>query len=126
MKNLFLTAIALCLGITLSMAQDRPQRGEMPSPEERAKKMIEHLDKELKLTQEQKDSITVWNVGFAKEQQELFKNESESREEKMEKMKTIREAQSTKIKSILTPEQITKYEEMSKRMQERKPVKNNN
>ena len=123
MKNLLLTAIALCLGITISMAQDRTQKRQLASPEERAQQMIKHLDKELKLTAEQKDSLTVWSIAFGKKQQELFKNKGESREAKMEKMKATRDAQSAKIKTILTPEQITKYDELSQRMQERKPVR---
>ncbi len=119
MKNFLFTAIIMCFVVTLSKAQDRPNRQNMPSPEERAKRMIEHLDKELKLTKVQKDSITKWNTSFSKEQQALFSDDKESREKRMEKFRAVREKQTAKIKSILTPEQAKKYDELNKRAGER-------
>ncbi|MFZ4261444.1 hypothetical protein ACFRAE_05335 [Sphingobacterium sp. HJSM2_6] len=126
MKNFLFTTIMLCLAINLSKAQDRPNRQNMPSPEERAKRMIENLDKELKLTKIQKDSITKWSTSFSKDQQALFSNDKESREARMEKFKAVREKQTAKIKSILTPEQAKKYEELNKKWGERGPKRDRN
>ncbi|GAA4144100.1 hypothetical protein GCM10022216_26670 [Sphingobacterium kyonggiense] len=119
MKKLILSAAILCAVVTFSNAQDRPQREGTRNPEEMAKRMVERLDQELKLSPAQKDSILKWNQASAVKQQAIFQDEKESREAKMEKMKTLRQEQQTKIKSILTDEQKVKYEEMSKRTPER-------
>lgn len=119
MKKLILSAAILCAAVTFSNAQDRPQREGTRNPEEMAKRMVERLDQELKLSPAQKDSILKWNQASAVKQQAIFQDEKESREAKMEKMKTLRQEQQTKIKSILTDEQKVKYEEMSKRTPER-------
>jgi len=119
MKKLILSAAILCAAVTFSNAQDRPQREGTRNPEEMAKRMVERLDQELKLSPAQKDSILKWNQASAVKQQAIFQDEKESREAKMEKMKALREEQQTKIKSILTDEQKVKYEEMSKRTPER-------
>ncbi|MGN5955637.1 hypothetical protein ACP6L2_13580 [Sphingobacterium lactis] len=119
MKKLILSAAILCAAVTFSNAQDRPQREGTRNPEEMAKRMVERLDQELKLSPAQKDSILKWNQASAVKQQAIFQDEKESREAKMEKMKALRQEQQTKIKSILTDEQKVKYEEMSKRTPER-------
>lgn len=119
MKKLILSAAILCAAVTFSNAQDRPQREGARNPEEMAKRMVERLDQELKLSPAQKDSILKWNQASAVKQQAIFQDEKESREAKMEKMKALRQEQQTKIKSILTDEQKVKYEEMSKRTPER-------
>lgn len=119
MKKLILSAAILCAVVTFSNAQDRPQREGTRNPEEMAKRMVERLDQELKLSPAQKDSILKWNQASAVKQQAIFQDEKESREAKMEKMKALRQEQQTKIKSILTDEQKVKYEEMSKRTPER-------
>ena len=115
MKKIILSAVLLCTAVTFSMAQDRTQGNRNRNPEDMAKRMIEHLDKELTLSPVQKDSISKWSQSFSKKQQELFKNEGESREARMEKMRVIRDEQTSKIKSILTAEQKVKYEAMTKR-----------
>ncbi|MGV6945951.1 hypothetical protein [Sphingobacterium kyonggiense] len=119
MKKLILSAAILCAAVTFSNAQDRPQREGTRNPEEMAKRMVERLDQELKLSPAQKDSILKWNQASAVKQQAIFQDEKESRDAKMEKMKALRQEQQTKIKSILTDEQKVKYEEMSKRTPER-------
>ncbi|MEI5983299.1 hypothetical protein VJ786_00150 [Sphingobacterium sp. PU5-4] len=120
MKKLILSAALLCAAVTFSQAQDRPQREGMRNPEDMAKRQVERLDKELKLTTVLKDSLNKWFLASGKKQQELFKDEKESREVKMEKWKAMREDQQKKIKAILTPEQRTKYEEMAKNRPEQR------
>ena len=62
---------------------------------------LEHLNKELQLNDEQKTKLEA-----------IFK-------EQHEKFQAIHEESHQRIKEVLTPEQITKWEEMQKQHQER-------
>ena len=111
----------LLLGISV-MAQDHQGRNAgmgQRSPEEQAKNRVERLDKTLKLSQEQKDSIYVYALDASKKQQELFKK-SDDRKANFEEMKTLRQSSDSKIKSFLTAEQVTSYEQLQKEMQEKR------
>lgn len=121
MKTLKLSIVtaAMLFAIT-TIAQERPQ-GEMRqrTPEEQAKNTIERLDKQLKLSQTQKDSIYIYALDQSKKQQEIFKN-SDDRKAAFEKMQSLRSNYDTKIKSFLNAEQLKSYETLQKEMQERR------
>ena len=51
----------------------------------------------------------------------LRDDESLSREEKMEKMRSIRDEGNKAVEAVLTPEQITKFHELREKMRERGP-----
>ena len=110
-----LAAGALIALSPLVRAEDKPtppegrppqgQRGEMAK--ERAAKMAE----ELKLTDEQKTKVTA----LLKEQAETMRGMKDATpEERREKMKAGREEMQKKMKTILTPEQYTKWEKLRK------------
>ena len=110
-----LAAGALIALSPLVRAEDKPtppegrppqgQRGEMAK--ERAAKMAE----ELKLTDEQKTKVTA----LLKEQAETMRGIKDATpEERREKMKAGREEMQKKMKTILTPEQYTKWEKLRK------------
>ncbi len=99
---------------------DRPE-GKGPggpggNPQERFKKMAE----ELGLTEDQKEKLQPILKEQGEKMREIFQDQNLSREEKMPKLKEIREGFTAKIKAILTPEQQEKYEKMVKEMQNRR------
>lgn len=121
MKNLKSSLIGafMLLAIT-TMAQERQRNGgQQRSPEDQAKNMVERLDKQLKLSQSQKDSIYVYTLDLSKKQQDIFKN-TEDRKVAFEKLQPLRLTADEKIKSFLTPEQSKSYDLLQKEMLERR------
>lgn len=121
MKNLKSSLIGafMLLAIT-TMAQERQRNGgQQRSPEDQAKNMVERLDKQLKLSQSQKDSIYVYTLDLSKKQQDIFKN-TEDRKVAFEKLQPLRLTADEKIKSFLTAEQSKSYDLLQKEMLERR------
>ncbi len=111
MKNL-ITILALVLTIGFANAQQGGPR-QQRNPEEMAKMQIERLTKELNLSQSQQDSIHKHILVFSAEQQKVFREAGDNREEAMKSFQAIRDKQSAKIKTFLNEEQIKKYDELA-------------
>ncbi len=78
-------------------------------------KRIEMLSEKLELTEQQKKDIKPIIENEAKEMQALRSDESLAKEQRQEKMKSIRQTTKEAINKILTPEQQKKYAEMEER-----------
>lgn len=73
---------------------------------------LEMLAEQLELTAEQKEKIApIWKHQ-AEQMQAIRKDDSLSREQKMEKTKAAREETHKAIEALLTPEQAKKFSEM--------------
>jgi len=125
MKKILCMMVAMLFIATLSMAQQNRGRGMRATPEERAKRSVEMLNKQLTLTQTQKDSVYQFSLNEAKEQQALFQASKDGdRKEGFEKMRALREKTQQKIKGVLTEEQQKAYESLlqqrQKQMRERR------
>ncbi len=116
---------ALALGgllvcTNLSSAQDSQGKKKGFSPQAR----VERLSTELNLTADQKTKVQAVFEATGKKYQELRDDSSLSREQRREKMTSIREDENKKLKEILKPDQWEKYqkqmEEMKKKAAERK------
>ena len=101
------------LALSISYAQERGPR-QQRSPEEMAKMQTERLTKELELSKPQQDSVYKYALITSLEQQKLFSNTGNNREESMKTMQSLREKQNEKFKSFFNSEQLKKYEELSK------------
>lgn len=102
------------LGISAaSFAQDggRMQR----SPEEQAKR----LQTQLKLTDDQTAKVTAIYQTQAKAMDSIRTASNGDRQAMMQAMRPMREANVTKIKALLTPEQVTAFEKMQAEMRNR-------
>lgn len=76
--------------------------------------------KQLDLNDDQKTKVKSIMQDNMEKTKALFQDSSLSRDEKMEKRKTIMEATDAKLKDVLTADQYKKYEELRKqRMQTR-------
>ena len=117
------------LGMTSFASAQQSRGGMRMDPEQRAKRSVDMLNKELTLTQAQKDSIYVFSLDEAKKQQELFQQgDANNRRANFEKMKGIRQESQEKIKKVLTAEQQKTYDkllqERQNRMKERRAERN--
>lgn len=89
------------------------------TPEQRADKMSDKLDRRLNLSQQQDKDIHAINTDIAKRMDELKRNASLSKKDKMQQMKMLNEERSQRFKSVLTPDQYKKWNdwEMKKKEQ---------
>ena len=74
--------------------------------------MLEHMSKELNLTDDQKTKIKPILEDMQKKMGDLRKDTSLAQEDRRAKMKEIRDGVSAKFKEILTAEQFAKWEKM--------------
>lgn len=120
MKKLFFAVAALFVA-SVSFAQGfGGGMGEF-KPEDMAKRNVDRLKEQLKLTQAQSDSIYKIYLVQAQDMQKRFASMQQGdgqgqmqmpSEEGRQKMQETRQAQENKIKSFLTEEQKKQYDEM--------------
>ncbi len=119
--------VALCLSLAVTAvpmlkAQSdsdnaaKPARERGPGgPGGRRGPSIDMLAQELGLSAEQKEKIAPILKDQEEKGQAIRKDESLSREQKMEKAKALREESQKAITALLTPEQAKKFTEMRAR-----------
>jgi Spy/CpxP family protein refolding chaperone len=91
--------------------REGPPGGPGGQRAEAAKERLNKMAEELKLTDDQKTKVEA----VMKAQQEKMRGSRDTNatpEERREKMKTVREEMTKKMKEILTPEQFAKWEKM--------------
>lgn len=123
-KNAISLVAALAVGsflacTTIAKAQDTNtqrtgRRGA--SVEQR----VDRLSTELNLTDEQKTKVTALFQDQAKQMRAMRQDTSLSREDRRAKMRTMREDTDKKMKTILTPDQEKKWQQMRKEMRSRR------
>jgi Spy/CpxP family protein refolding chaperone len=122
MKKTFLYAVAivsLLLGTGALYAQEpAPQgggqwgRGQMPTVDQRLQRMTQALD----LSEDQQQKIKPILENESTQMQSLRADTSMSQEDRMAKMKQIRENTTSQINPILNADQQKKYAEMASHM----------
>lgn len=114
MKKMIVAMTALLLTIG-SQVMAQPHRGEgpkeRPTAEQMAQRRTERLTKRLSLTDEQ--ARQVYDMTYEQARKCVAEREKNDAQ-RMERMKAVREAQDTRMKSILTPEQYAQWQEMQK------------
>jgi protein CpxP len=78
--------------------------------------------KELNLTEDQKPKFQEIMKGAMEKRKELRDDTSLTTEDKRAKGKAIQEDTNTQMKALLTPEQFTKWQELSKKMRGNRPL----
>ena len=94
--------------------QGRPRRG-MPTVDDQVKNLTEKLS----LTDDQQTKVKAILEDTHNQSSKIFQDDSLSREDKMAKIRTLREAGNGKIREVLTDDQKKKLDDMQKEMQER-------
>lgn len=122
-----LKTMLLLAGLTLATGlQAQDKKGKDLSPEERATKKTEHLQKKLALTDAQAKKIKTYHLAHA-EKMQVLRNEKEGIRKKNKalraKMKAEKDAHHKAVKQVLTPEQIVKLDDMKKKHHAKRKTK---
>lgn len=132
MKKTLLLFAALALTAGAASAQTSPAArpmgmGQMDrqqmTPEQRADRQAQHLTKQLGLSADQTAKVRELALAQGQEMQAMRANASAStdRRANLEQLKAGKDKYETQLKTILTPDQYTKYEQMrDERMDNRK------
>ena len=99
-------------------AQQGPQGGGQWGGAPTVDQRMQRLSQMLELTGDQQEKIRPILENEATQMQQLRADTSLSQEDRMAKMKQIRENSTSQINPILTPDQQKKYAEMMSRMRE--------
>ena len=92
------------------------------TPEERAKKRNEKMAKYLSLTADQQDkTYDIWLSHCT--QADALRNSTTDKEARKTEMKKLFESTDTQLQSVLTSDQLTKYNEMKQKMKEKRKGK---
>lgn len=128
MKKIIIAVAAVVLATNLGMAQPGGggRGGQRMSPEERQKMMQEQQQKRsaelkeaLSLTDDASSKVDSANAKYDRLQLELFKPENRGgdRDARRTQMENIQKARETEVRSLLTPEQVKKYDQWLKDQQ---------
>jgi protein CpxP len=119
MKAVKVALIALASGTLLAMAPVCTAADNETKPSEGATKArsalrerLQQVSQQLKLTDEQKEKLRPIFKEQAGKVRELRANKDLSREDRLVKAKAIREDLEAKVKPILTPEQLEKWNKL--------------
>jgi Spy/CpxP family protein refolding chaperone len=120
-----ISGLLVCLLLVISgagMAQNRDTATAKKvrfTPEQRADKMSDKLDRRLNLTKQQDLDIHTINTDITRRMEELKHNTALSKKDKMQQMKALNEERNQRFKSVLTPDQYKKWNdwEMKKKEQ---------
>jgi protein CpxP len=97
----------------------QPGSGHMGHQRMDPDQQVAHMTKRYNLSSDQQTQIKPILVGQQQQMQALHQDASMSQEDKMAKMKSIRDDSSTKIQAILNDSQKQKFTEDQQKMQER-------
>jgi Spy/CpxP family protein refolding chaperone len=114
---------ALAIHPSLLQAQGQEEHGrhgQMPSVDDHVKLLAEKLN----LTDDQQAKVKSILEDTHQQMQTLMKDESISREDKHDKMRSIREAGNAKVRDVLNDDQKKKLDAMEKEMHERHSKEN--
>lgn len=122
MKQRFYFLVTALLFATIVMAQPPqggPQGGPM-NPEEMVKRQTEEMVKDLGLDAKQTEKVSAINKKYADKMGEIFKSsQGADRDAMREKMMTMKTQKDAELKTVLTAEQYTKYQEIEKKRMEK-------
>lgn len=123
MKRLFFqfSGLLVCLLLVLSgtgIAQKRDTLAVKKvrfTPEERADKMSDKLDRRLNLTKQQDKDIHEINTDIARRMEAIKHNNALSKKDKIQQMKALNEERNHRFKSVLTADQYKKWNDWEMR-----------
>ncbi|MEG2276404.1 MAG: hypothetical protein RSC80_01030 [Odoribacter sp.] len=121
-KIVFLTATALLFfAFTVNAQQRGPrQQREQMTPEQQATRLIERMNKELKLTDKQQADLKTWYTTSFKQRSANMEKNKGNREAMRTQLQKDKEANEAQIKKILTADQYKNYKAIeAKRMEAR-------
>lgn len=118
-----ISGLLLCLLLSFhvqSMAQVKDSSGRKTrwTPEGRADKMSDKLDRQLNLSREQDKQIHIINTDIAQRIDAIRGNTSLNQKDKRQQIKVLNEERSQRFKSVLTPVQYKKWNDWEMKKKE--------
>lgn len=124
MKKMVILATTFLMFLAFSVnAQQRGPREKL-TPEQQANRIVERLNKELKLTEKQQTDLKTWYIGSFKKREETFSKNRENREAMHEQMKKAQEATDAELKKVLTADQYKTYKANEEKRRKEREQKN--
>jgi protein CpxP len=123
MKKLTVLLIGLALFSVSANPVNAAQEKVKKTAEQRATALTEKMEKALMLTPAQKTKVAELNLGIAKKNEAIRNDVTMTKETKKQSLEGNRTARNTSLKTILTPEQYTKYEAMEAKIKEKRQLK---
>lgn len=118
-KNVTLAVLMIVSTVIFAQKRDHDHKGH--DPKDRAAKSAEQMKKELLLNDDQYAKVKSLNEKYYQKYSALRKDTSLTGGRTMNRMKTIRGQQETELQTILTSEQLAKWNALkSKQQEERK------
>lgn len=126
MKKMIIIAVSLLSLSTLVTAQESPKKMKhdkvvsmegQKTPEQRAKKSVEHLSTKITLTEDQKAKITALALERAKKVDAIkakYKGAEKDKEAAKTEIHATRKEYRAQLKALLTPEQLATLKEKAK------------
>ena len=115
----FLITVLFAAGSIYSQSVDKAPK---KTPEERAKNRSEKMTKYLSLTDEQKQKVyDIWYSHCT--QADAIRNSTTDKETCRKEIKKLFESTDLQLQSVLTSEQLTKYNEFKEKMKEKRKGK---
>ncbi|MEJ7779057.1 MAG: hypothetical protein WKF68_05670 [Daejeonella sp.] len=132
MKKIMITAALVASLVTVGFSQDKKERSKagkpaseqtreespVKSPQERAQRSTDALEKKLNLSADQKSQVYALNLERA-ERMDKMKSDPQFKKDEMPKQKSYMEESDKKLNKILSAEQQKSYAEMKKQSQEK-------
>lgn len=93
------------------------------TPEQRADKMSDKLDRRLNLSKQQDKDIHTINTDITQRMESLKHNTALPKKDRMQQMKALNEERSQRFKSVLTPDQYKKWNDWELKKKEQMEAK---
>lgn len=133
MKKIMITVALVASLIIVGFAQEKKERSRTErhgsertheqrqpiTPQERAKRSTDALEKKLNLSADQKTKVFALNLERAERIDKMMISDREFRKSQMEKQRSYMEETDKKLNKILSAEQQKSYEEMKKQSREK-------
>jgi hypothetical protein len=106
-------------GESVAQKKDTTAHKVKLSPEARADKMSDKLDRRLNLTNEQDKEIHTINTDISLRKEKIKSNTSLAKKDKMQQIKQLEEERNHRFKSVLTADQYKKWNDWEMKKKER-------
>ena len=122
------SSMLLCLlfafhSTSIAQVKDSTHKKIHYTPEQRANKMSDKLDRRLNLTNDQDKQIHVINTDISKRMEAIKANTSVAKKDKMQQVKALNEERSQRFKTVLTADQYKKWNDWEMQKKEKMEAK---
>ncbi|HJT75507.1 MAG TPA: hypothetical protein VJ720_15830 [Chitinophaga sp.] len=122
------SALLLCLllgfgGESMAQKTDTTARKVRLSPEARADKMSDKLDRRLNLSAQQDKDIHAINTDISRRREQIKANATLPKKDKMQQIKQLEEERNQRFKSVLSADQYKKWNDWEMKKKERLETK---